>query len=32
MSTAATSVYEWNDLDWRVIEQQVFKLKTLWGA
>src|SRR4051794_15830207 len=28
MSTAATSVYEWNDLDWRVIERQVFKLQT----
>jgi RNA-directed DNA polymerase len=28
MSTTATSVYEWNDLDWRVIEQQVFKLQT----
>ena len=28
MSTAATSVYEWKDLDWRVIERQVFKLQT----
>jgi RNA-directed DNA polymerase len=28
MSTADTSVYEWNDLDWRAIEQQVFKLQT----
>jgi RNA-directed DNA polymerase len=28
MSTTETSVYEWNDLDWRVIEQQVFKLQT----
>ena len=28
MNTAATSVYEWNDLNWRVIEQQVFKLQT----
>jgi RNA-directed DNA polymerase len=28
MSTAATSVYEWNDLDWRDIAQQVFKLQT----
>jgi RNA-directed DNA polymerase len=28
MSTAATSVYEWRDLDWRAIEQQVFKLQT----
>ena len=28
MSTAETPVYEWNDLNWRVIEQQVFKLQT----
>src|SRR5438874_753573 len=28
MSTAETSVYEWNDLDWRTIERQVFKLQT----
>ena len=28
MSTAVTSVYEWRDLDWRVIAQQVFKLQT----
>jgi RNA-directed DNA polymerase len=28
MSTADTSVYEWNDLDWRAIEKRVFKLQT----
>jgi RNA-directed DNA polymerase len=28
MNTADPSVYEWNDLDWRAIEQQVFKLQT----
>ncbi len=27
MSTAATSVYEWTDLNWREIEQQVWKLQ-----
>jgi RNA-directed DNA polymerase len=27
MSTAATSVYEWADLDWRAIEKQVYKLQ-----
>lgn len=27
MSTAALSVYEWNDLDWRVIAKKVFKLQ-----
>jgi hypothetical protein len=27
MSTADTSVYEGNDLDWRASEQQVFKLQ-----
>src|SRR5450631_3518614 len=27
MSTAATSVYEWADLNWRAIEQQVYKLQ-----
>jgi RNA-directed DNA polymerase len=28
MSTAATPVYEWNDLDWKAIERRVFKLQT----
>jgi len=28
MNTAATSVYEWKDLDWRAIERRVFKLQT----
>jgi len=27
MSTAAASVYEWKDLNWREIEQQVWKLQ-----
>jgi hypothetical protein len=31
MSTAAMSVYEWNTLNWRVIEKHVFKLQR-WSA